>query len=161
MRNYRVQPSHVSGCCTLDATCLFRCQSFLANRMAESLLERIDRSGRNIGFWLIDNEWSDITEDWRLDPQIAKTPGSGPGTGYPIVRNYRFVTPGHVVECEISHVGVVVRSRRPQASSYRQPTGRHPSREAERNEESSDSTSRYVARRLRRGRWLSKFPSRV
>jgi hypothetical protein len=69
-----------------------------------TLLERIDPSGRNIGFWLIDNEWSDITEDWRLDPQIAKTPGSGPGTGYPIVRNYRFVTPAHAIECEISHV---------------------------------------------------------
>jgi hypothetical protein len=86
-------------------------------RMVEARLctlwARTDSSGRNVGLWLIDNDWHDVTEDWRLDPQIAKTPGIGPGTGYPIVRNYRFLTPAHAAECSIAHVDVVARSRRP------------------------------------------------
>ena len=54
-------------------------------RMVEArlctLVARTDPLGRTVGLWLIDNDWKDVTEDWRRDPQIAKTPRERSGHG--------------------------------------------------------------------------------
>jgi hypothetical protein len=100
---YRTMAKQI-GCATRTA---FNRRRRIVEARLCTFIERTDETGRILGSWLIDNDWKDITEDWRRDPQIAKTPTEG----YPIVRNFRFVSPAHAMECSIEHVSVVVRTQ--------------------------------------------------
>jgi hypothetical protein len=89
--------------CT-SRTAINRRNRIAAHRLC-TFAERIDEHGRILGVWMYDNPFLSILDDYRADPDIAKTPD----TGHVIVRGRKFVSPAQAVLCQIAHVAVVPR----------------------------------------------------